>query len=85
VTFFTFNSWKDVPTLLKQFIKMCKDTGDGSPLAAETMNHIQASDFLQKHGKTRTAAERKAELDDVDINNDGRISFLEYLLLHYKV
>lgn len=46
---------------------------------------FQAADFLQHHGKTRTAAERKAELNDVDINNDGWISFLEYLCLHYKV
>ena len=45
----------------------------------------QAADFLQKHGKTRTGSERKAELSDVDINSDGIISFLEYLLLHYKV
>jgi hypothetical protein len=47
-----------VPQLLKEFRKQCKDTGDGTG-PPDTMNHIQASDFLQKHGKTRTAAERK--------------------------
>jgi hypothetical protein len=77
------DSWKDVPQLLKDFRKQCKDTGDGSG-PANTLNIIQASDFLQKQGKTRTAAERKAELSDVDIDSDGRITFLEYLLLHYK-
>eukprot|EP00615_Pteridomonas_danica_P017040 CAMPEP_0114383206 /NCGR_PEP_ID=MMETSP0102-20121206/4592_1 /TAXON_ID=38822 ORGANISM="Pteridomonas danica, Strain PT" /NCGR_SAMPLE_ID=MMETSP0102 /ASSEMBLY_ACC=CAM_ASM_000212 /LENGTH=406 /DNA_ID=CAMNT_0001539205 /DNA_START=21 /DNA_END=1241 /DNA_ORIENTATION=- len=76
--------WKEVPKLLEEFLKHAKDTNDGkSP--PELINHISASDFLQKKGKTRTAAERKAELNDVDINNDGFISFLEYLLLHFKV
>jgi hypothetical protein len=78
------DNWKEVPKLLEEFLKHAKDTNDGkSPPGL--LNHIAASDFLQKHGKTRTAAERKAELNDVDINNDGFISFLEYLLLHYKV
>ena len=76
-------SWKDVPALVKAFRKHASDTSSGSNDL--TMNHIQASDFLQKHGKTRTGSERKAELTDVDINNDGQISFIEYLLLHYKV
>jgi hypothetical protein len=76
--------WKEVPALQEEFIKHAKSSNDGdSP--PEHLNHIAASDFLQKKGKTRTAAERKAELMDVDINNDGYISFLEYLLLHYKV
>jgi len=77
------DNWKDVPNLLKAFRKHASDTSSGAN--DETMNHIQASDFLQKHGKTRTGSERKAELNDVDINNDGMISFAEYLLLHYKV
>ena len=78
------DDWKQVPALLKEYKKQAKDTGHGTG-PPDSLNHIQASDFLQKHGKTRTAAERKAELNDVDINNDGWISFLEYLLLHYKV
>jgi hypothetical protein len=48
------------------------------------MNHIQAADFLQKHGKTRTGIQRKHEIEDVDMNSDGQISFIEYLILHYK-
>ena len=41
------------------------------------MNHIQAADFLQKHGKTRTGLQRKDELTDIDLNNDGKIAFIE--------
>jgi hypothetical protein len=33
---------------------------------------------------TRTASQRTQELKDVDLNFDGRISFIEYMLLHYK-
>ena len=76
------DGWKDVPNLLKRFKKCAAETKDDTP--AEMLNHIQASDFLQKEGKTRTATQRKAELNDVDINNDGFICFTEYLLLHYK-
>ena len=36
-------------------------------------------------GKTRTGLQRKQELRDVDVNNDDRICFIEYLMLHYKV
>ena len=71
----------DVPTLLEEFRKHAKSTG---PSESE-MNHIQAADFLQKHGKTRTGLQRKDELADIDLNNDGQIAFIEYCLLHYKV
>ena len=45
---------------------------------------MQASNFLQKHGVTRTASERTAEIKDIDFNSDNRISFLEYVILQYK-
>ncbi len=74
------DQWQDVPRLCTEFQKHAKNTGDSS----QNMNHIQAADFLQKHGKTRTGIQRKHEVEDVDINSDGRISFIEYLILHYK-
>ena len=74
------DAWQDVPRLCTEFQKHAKNTGDSS----QNMNHIQAADFLQKHGKTRTGIQRKHEVEDVDINSDGRISFIEYLILHYK-
>ena len=74
------DSWQDVPRLCTEFQKHAKNTGDN----AQNMNHIQAADFLQRHGKTRTGIQRKHEVEDVDINSDGRISFIEYLILHYK-
>lgn len=75
------DGWKEVPNLCKEFKKLAKDSGDNENF----MNHIQASNFLQMQGKTRTGMQRKHELDDVDLNKDGKISFTEYLLLHYKV
>jgi hypothetical protein len=44
-----------------------------------------AADFLQKHGKERTAIQRGQEIKDIDLDNNSRIAFIEYLLLHYKV
>ncbi|GBG32858.1 Calcium-regulated actin-bundling protein [Hondaea fermentalgiana] len=52
---------------------------------AETLSMAGAANFLQQNGKTRTAIQRRAELKDVDLNQDGRCSFIEYLLLHYKI
>ena len=75
------DGWKDVPQMCSDFQKHAKDTGKSETM----MNHIQAADFLQKHGKTRTGLERKHEVEDIDINGDGNIAFTEYLLLHYKV
>ena len=51
----------------------------------QDLDPVQASDFLQKNGKTRTAMQRKEELEDIDLNKDGRIGLTEYLLLHFKV
>jgi len=49
------------------------------------LDFVGASDFLQKNGKTRTATQTKGELKDVDVDSNGRTSFIEYLLLHYKI
>jgi len=65
--------------LSKRFKKYLKDQTEKKDL-----NHVQASDFLQQNGKTRTGLERKKECKDIDLNSDGRICFIEYLLLHYK-
>jgi len=75
------DDWKAVPALCTEFQKHAKSTGESETI----MNHIQAADFLQHHGLTRTGLERKKEVEDIDQNNDGKISFIEYLLLHYKV
>jgi len=52
---------------------------------ADSLSPAVAADFFQKNGQTRTAMQRKAELADVDVNQDGRTSFIEYLILHFKV
>mmetsp|Transcript_32729 Transcript_32729/g.100788 ORF Transcript_32729/g.100788 Transcript_32729/m.100788 type:complete len:277 (-) Transcript_32729:11-841(-) len=75
------DGWKDVPNLCTEYQKHAKATGPTD----DSMNHIQAADFLQRHGKTRTGIQRKHEVADVDLNHDGQISFIEYLILHYKV
>lgn len=49
------------------------------------VDFVGAADLMQKTGKTRTAAQQKAELTDVDVDNNGKTSFIEFLLLHFKV
>jgi len=75
------DNWKDVLNLQKLFKKRLGDSGEGKP----DLNPVMAADFLQKHGRERTALQRGQEIKDIDLDNNGRIAFIEYLLLHYKV
>jgi len=75
------DDWKDVPRLGGIFRKYVHEAGEGK----EDLNEVQASDFLQKNGLTRTAIQRKNELNDIDLDQNKRISFIEYMLLHFKV
>lgn len=69
---------KSLEIKFKDFLK----NDDGK---ADSMSPAVAADFMQKMGRTRTAMQRKAELADVDVNGDGRTSFIEYLMLHFKL
>lgn len=72
--------FKEVQDLKKKF-KDALTHDDGK----DSLSPAAAAGFLQSLGRTRTALQRNAELKDVDVNGDGRTSFIEYLLLHYKV
>jgi len=74
------DNWKEVPRLGSVFRKYLHEAGEGKA----DLNEVQASDFLQKNGLTRTAIQRKNELADIDLDNNKRISFVEYMLLHFK-
>eukprot|EP00732_Lithocolla_globosa_P006516 Lithocolla_globosa_v1_NODE_7631_length_921_cov_77.392610.p1 type:complete len:275 gc:universal NODE_7631_length_921_cov_77.392610:51-875(+) len=81
---FIFNlgdKWKDVGTLLKAYRKYITEGGENQP----DLNLVQAADFLQKNGAERTANQRSAEIADIDLDNNKRICFIEYLLLQFKV
>eukprot|EP01027_Heterolobosea_sp_BB2_P026945 GEZU01042068.1.p1 GENE.GEZU01042068.1~~GEZU01042068.1.p1 ORF type:complete len:274 (+),score=185.28 GEZU01042068.1:26-823(+) len=73
------DKWKEVVELSKKYRNYLKASNESKDL-----NVIQASDFLQKHGLERTGLQRKEEIMDIDLDFDGRVCFIEYLLLHYK-
>lgn len=77
------DAWKAVVELSKRFVKYVDLARRDEP-EVNDLNAAQAADFLQQNGKTRTGTQRREELKDVDLNKDDRISFIEYLLLHYK-
>jgi len=76
------DKYSDVFDLAKKFKAAVES--DTSAKGNE-LSQAGAPDFLQKNGKTRTALQRKQELQDIDFNKDSMIGFIEYLLLHYKV
>jgi len=75
------DKWKEVVQLSSEFQRYLQRGGEGKV----DMNFVQAAEFLQKHGKARIAQEIKDELKDIDLDNNNRISFIEYLLIHFKV
>jgi len=72
--------WKSVTELTAKFQKYLGEQNEKKDL-----DPVQAADFLQKNGKTRTAMQRKEELADIDLDKNGRIGLTEYLILHFKV
>lgn len=72
--------FKEVQKLSEAYIKYLATTNEVSDLSP-----VQAADFLQRNGKTRTAKERQEEMKDIDLDANNRICFIEYLMLHYKV
>jgi len=60
--------------------QLCKRLDESKEFA-----EFKASNFAKSQPEMMTAIKRKTELrDKVDVNFDGRISFLEYLLYQYK-
>jgi len=60
--------------------QLCKRLDEGKEFA-----EFKASNYAKSQPEMMTAIKRKTELrDKVDVNFDGRISFLEYLLYQYK-
>jgi len=74
------DDWKTLLRLQKEYTKMLRDEGDNQT----AMNEVQAMTFLQKNGAERTTIQRREEVRDIDLDNDQRISFIEYLLLQFK-
>jgi len=75
------DKWKEVSRVRGEYAKYVDRGGEGRP----DINFVQAADFLQKNGRPRIAQQITDELKDIDMDKNQRISFIEYLLLHFKV
>jgi len=56
------------------------EKGKGAPF----VGHVATADLFHKLGKPRTATQQKAELKDVDLDANGDMSLVEYLIIHFK-
>jgi len=61
---------------------LCKNVAEGG--SKGEFKPFKADNFKKSHPEILTAIVRKNELKKVDVNFDGRIGFLEYLLYQYK-
>jgi len=77
------DDYKTVFSLCEKFKEAC--SGQKSEALKQELDGGAAAVFLEKNGKHRTAIQRVQELADLDIDKNGRTSFIEYLLLHFKV
>ena len=75
------DDWKVLLRLQADYTKMLRDEADNQT----ALNEVQAMSFLQKNGAERTTIQRREEVRDIDLDNDQRISFIEYLMLQFKV
>lgn len=57
------------------------------PRGAEgsALDPILSAKFLERTEQTLTSLERKAALREIDVNNDGRMALVEYLMHAFKV
>lgn len=74
------DNWKEVPQLSTKFKKALLESGS----TKSEMDEALAAGFLQANGRTRTAIQRRDEIRDIDLDDNKMISFIEYLLLHFK-
>ncbi len=72
------NKFEEVLDIASQFKKFAP--AKGSP---ELEEH-QALQFLEKRGETSTAAALRQALKEIDIDNNHKVSFLEYALYKWK-
>jgi len=61
------------------------DLKAGVPRGAEGFNldQVLAAKFLEESDQTLTARERKAAIREIDVNSDGQMACVEYLLYKY--
>jgi len=62
-------------------------TAEGKDVKVEDLkdvNEVFARKFLERDGKTMTALAFRSAFREIDVNNDNRMSFIEFLLYDYK-
>ncbi len=77
------DDYKTVSTLRDKFKDAC--AGQKNEALKHELDGGAAAVFLEKNGKHRTAIQRNQELADIDMDKNGKTSFIEYMLLHFKV
>lgn len=75
---FSGNKFEEVLDIASQFRKFAPQKG-----APELEEH-SALMFLEKRGETATAAELRNALKQIDVDNNHKVSFLEYALYKWK-
>jgi DNA repair exonuclease SbcCD ATPase subunit len=66
------------------FVKLDKLGPDRKGEAGSHLDQFWSAKFLEDNDKAITALERKNALKDIDKNNDGKMSLIEYLLWKFK-
>lgn len=62
------------------FIELDPKSEDGSEV-----DEFNAHKFLEHFGQTMTVLELRKKLREIDINKDGKMSIIEFLVAHFKV
>eukprot|EP01147_Barroeca_monosierra_P003366 gene3366-8276_t len=71
--------FEEVLDLAEEFKKYAPDTG-----VVRELEEDKAHLFLERRGETLTVVELRQALKEIDIDNNNRVSFIEYCMYKYK-
>jgi len=69
---------------LAEDFKSFAETADVQLGSRQELDEFQAHRFLEKRGETKTVKDMREELREIDLDSNGKVAFIEYLLFHYK-
>lgn len=69
----------------QQFVELDRASAAPKGAVGSELDAIMSAKFLEVNNLTMTALDRKAALREIDVNNDGKMALVEYLLYSFRL
>jgi len=77
-------SFQQVLDCAADFSKYAGADRKAAPDSIRRLDEVQAHVFLEHRGETLTVKDMRDKLSQIDIDHDGKVSFIEYALFNWK-